>query len=149
MLNRIVIVRHGEALDASSDEKRPLSSYGVDQIKHQAQQTKKCGIKVERIWHSHKKRAEQTAEIFAREFDLTDFCMAKEGLSPNDEAEPILDLALEEKGELMLVSHLPLVGIIASLLIGDVSNLAFHTGTVCDIVKSNGIWEISNVLHRE
>ena len=72
--------------------------------------------------HSGKLRAEQTAQLLAREIGMEASVEARPGLAPNDSVVPVAQWlrAETEHKSLALVGHMPFLGRLASLLvIGD------------------------------
>ncbi len=62
---RIYLVQHGEAVAKDVDPERPLSEQGHNDVEKIATFLGNTQLGMERILHSGKLRAEQTAEIFA------------------------------------------------------------------------------------
>lgn len=63
---KLYLVQHGEAVSKQEDPERPLSEQGTRDVQAMAGFLKHAGIKVVRVWHSGKRRAEQTAIILAK-----------------------------------------------------------------------------------
>lgn len=74
----------------------------------------KVGVKVAVVYHSGKKRARQTAEIFAQVLGAR--AEEKDGLNPNDDPA-IWAERLSTLDEVMIVGHLPHLSRLASLLV--------------------------------
>ncbi len=140
----LYITRHGDADNAARDSERPLSELGRSEARRIAAFLGSIGVSVPAVWHSEKLRAKQTAEILARVVggDLEE----RPGLTPNADAEALAaELRHWQAGDLYIVSHLPLVSILASNLVsGDASAAwAFETcGTACLEREATGRWWI-------
>ena len=111
-------MQHGEALSADVDADRPLAEVGRRNVLLVAAHAAARGVRVERIVHSGKLRAEQTAEILADELG----CRVVEqvaGLKPSDAVEAVAAAMLDpgRPGSLALVGHLPFLERLASLLV--------------------------------
>ena len=128
----IFILRHGEAFpNAPSDAQRELTPQGckrVEQVVHQHLLDKK--INIETIIVSPLVRAQQTASIaktvlhFNASLETTDFLLP--------EASPIELLnfiASKTITSVLLVSHLPLVGDLLSVLIDGNAHSGMHLPT--------------------
>ena len=76
-----------------------------------------AGVRVERIRHSGKLRAEQTASILAEAVCPGGTAESMVGLAPKNPPEPLLRRVEAEGEDLLLVSHLPFVGELASRLL--------------------------------
>ena len=62
----LFLVQHGEAIPETEDSERSLTERGAETVERMADWAARNGIKVEEIRHSGKRRAEQTATIFAQ-----------------------------------------------------------------------------------
>jgi len=142
---KVYLVRHGEAVSSESDPERPLSEQGFADVRNVASFIKPLGISVEHIWHSGKLRAAQTAEILADVMVVKD-CTAHKGLKPNDNVTAITDELEAYDTNLMLVSHLPFMGNLASLLVSSkefTSVVSFDAGSIVCLNRSDpGQWHI-------
>lgn len=106
----------------------------------------KLGFTVDRIYHSGKLRAQQTAEVLARHLGVVGKVEAKSGLNPNDEVAPIKDwldqLSSQAMGSIVIVGHLPFLDKLASLLVAgteDAHVVAFQNAGIVKVVpKSTG-----------
>ena len=116
---RLYLARHGEAKRSDEDPERGLTDAGEDGVEKVSVAVSEAttGARPERILHSGKKRARQTAEILARGLGCGDVAETR-GLAPNDDPGAWLGLPAGE-GDLMLVGHLPFMDRLASLLVCD------------------------------
>jgi phosphohistidine phosphatase len=117
------LVRHGEAVAASENPKRPLSQAGRAAVEQVARLARERQVKVSTIYHSGILRAEETAEILAQQLMPPGGVKAITGLLPDD--DPMIEKAeLETATEpIMLVGHLPHMGRLAALLVrGDIES---------------------------
>jgi len=60
---RLYLVQHGEAKREEEDPSRPLTENGRREVEIVAKFLSEAGIKIDKILHSGKLRAAQTAEI--------------------------------------------------------------------------------------
>ena len=150
---RLYLVRHGQAKDEKEDPNRPLTDKGMQDVRKVAQFSKPLNIHVQRILHSGKLRAAQTAEIIAEAVQSDEGVVQHEGLNPNDPIEPILQDIERMSAELMLVGHLPFLNkLLAKLVIDDesVEIVAFQSaGMVCLEKSPEGIWKIAWMITPE
>ena len=147
---KLYLVQHGEAAAESENPKRPLTEQGKMDVKKVAHFLDQDGVEVDRIWHSAKTRAIQTAEIFAEALHIKELCQEQEGLNPNDSVDPVLKKIIGIKPEdeienLMIVGHLPFLQKLASsLLSGEPPQelIQFHQGGVVCLEKlDEGPWQ--------
>ena len=109
---KLIIMRHGQAAwSAPSDAQRPLTDYGRQEVRHTIEQMAELGV--DRIVASPYLRAQQTAGIAAEVLKLPVDTL--EGITPDDSPVTALDL-LPDSGTVLVVSHMPLVGCLTSLL---------------------------------
>lgn len=143
---RIYLARHGDAVSKRQDPERPLSEKGREQMSHVADVLEQIGARVERMLHSGKPRARQTAEILAqsvmREVELE----SADDMNPSDPVQPWVDRISEFKQDTMLVGHLPFLGKLASRLVKgseDDGVVAFPAGAVVCLEQSEeGTWYV-------
>ena len=110
-------MQHGEALAAEVDPVRPLSDRGQESVMAVAGHAAVRGVRIDRIVHSGKVRAEQTALILAEATYCTDVS-AHSGLAPSDDVhEAVARLVHPESSSLAIVGHLPFLDRFASLLV--------------------------------
>lgn len=112
----LIIMRHGEAGWHTLDQDRELTEAGRRGVASVASQIASSPWRPELIWSSPYTRARQTAAIAAELLN----CPVEEKLfiTPDDDPGRCLDALLEcHTSPLMLVSHMPLVGGLATLLV--------------------------------
>jgi phosphohistidine phosphatase len=130
---RLYLVQHGEAVPEEIDPARPLNDGGRADVRRMAAFLAQGGVRPDRIWHSGKRRAEQTAEILAQALALASPPEARAGLSPKDPTEGIARALGARNQAVMLVGHLPFMARLASRLVvgrDDAGVVAFQPGSV-------------------
>ena len=139
------LVRHGDAVSDTLDPRRPLSRIGQEQVEQVARAAAARQAQVSAIFHSGILRAEQTADIMARQLAPELGVRRITGLAPQDDpaiAEAELETSLES---VMLVGHLPHMGRLAGLLInGDAERDAveFAPATVVCVSHQSSLWRL-------
>ena len=130
----IYLVQHGEALPEAQDPERGLSETGRAETRRMAEVAAGYGVRVARIEHSGKKRARQTAEIFAEVLRPERGLDERMGLAPQDDVVPVA-ASLDPASNLMLVGHLPFMQrLLGQLVVGDPERRVFKFqggGVVC------------------
>jgi len=142
---RLYLVRHGEAASDKEDSRRPLSAAGRRQVVDLARKAKEAGAAPARILHSGKLRAQQTAEVLGEALEPVEVREIA-GLLPEDDPEPAAELARESDEEVMLVGHLPFMGVLSGLLLGTHLEVSFSTATMACFERGSGwklIWKIT------
>ncbi len=138
----IYLVQHGLALSQEEDPSRGLSSEGRKQTEKVAEHLQKMGVRVRQVCHSGKKRAEETAKIFAdRLSDGTIIMLA--GMNPKDAVKTFAESIKNDNT--MYIGHLPHLSKLASYLLaknddGDLVQFT-NSGVVC-LGRNNGKFEL-------
>ena len=114
---KLYLAQHGEAVSELKDQARPLSNKGKEDVAAVAAFLRERGVHVGEVWHSTKVRARETAEILAEALLPGKNPIERAGLAPNDATEALLDELSAVKGDLLIVSHLPVLSRLSSLLI--------------------------------
>ncbi len=129
----IYLVQHGKSLPKEADPEQGLSQEGITETRRIAQLAADLGLRADRILHSGKKRARQTAEIMASALKPEPAVTEAAGLNPLDDVLPWQ--SLDPGGRLMLVGHLPFMErLAAQMLMGspDKPVVRFrNSGMVC------------------
>ncbi|ADO84089.1 phosphohistidine phosphatase SixA [Ilyobacter polytropus] len=137
----IYLARHGEAVSLEKNPERPLSQEGKAEVEKMAHLLETMGLKVNKIMHSGKKRAEETARIFSENLCDGKTFVSKR-LNPNDSVEEFFK-KLKNEDKVMYVGHLPFMERLASfILTGDEKKVLIKiktSGVLC-LVESQGRW---------
>lgn len=112
----IYLVQHGKSLAKEIDPDKGLSEEGIAQVTRIADVAGGYGVRVSRILHSGKKRAQQTAEIFAQRLQPQEGIEAISGIDPLDDVVPFA-AKLDLTGNQMVVGHLPFMSRLVSQLV--------------------------------
>lgn len=151
MSMRLYLMQHGEARSEAEDPERSLTVKGEEETRKISGAAKKVGIRPSKIYHSGKKRAEQTAGIAVKALGLS--AQLGQGLNPNDDVRPWVERISKETEDLMIVGHLPFLEKLASFLIcGDEGSKAVlfrYSAILCLEKKEPGRWAVDWVLKPE
>jgi phosphohistidine phosphatase len=146
----LYLVQHGAAKSESEDPARPLTAEGRRTVERMAEFLSARGVRIDRVEHSDKLRARQTAEILAARLHPAEGPSQVPGLAPNDDVEPTRTRLMEESGSLMLVGHLPHLGRLVSRLLGlaaDRPAVQFQMGGVVRLERDAArAWTVRWVL---
>lgn len=150
---RVYFVQHGEALDEKADPKRPLSEKGRRYTESVARALSVSGmIHADKIWHSGKLRAAQTAEIFAIALGMQGRAAELTGIAPMDSPSACIETLKTEKNNVMIVGHLPhLEKTVSELLCGAGSRdkaLFNNSGVICLERKDDGGWAVAPLFEK-
>jgi len=126
-------MQHGDAVSKDVDASRPLSETGKAQVRRVADLLESHGHRPSHVFHSGKLRATQTAEIVAAALAPSLQCEEMGGLGPKDSPDALIDELSERTEDILLVSHMPLVGRLVDRLVGgaeDNAIVAFLPGSI-------------------
>lgn len=130
----LFLVQHGKSLPKELDPGRGLSEQGISDVNRIAGVARGYKVRVARIVHSGKRRAQQTADIIASSLEPEGGVNETSGLNPLDDAAAFAG-TLNSRDDLMVVGHLPFLEKLVSFLItGTTDNPVFkfqNGGIVC------------------
>ena len=149
---RLWLLRHGEAeAQARSDAERALTARGRQEVGQAAVQLQGRAFGV--ILASPYVRAQQTAALVREALGFTGGIHTVPWLTPgSDPREVLRQLDHYAQGELLLVSHQPLVGSLAGLLIHGHRQqpLPMHTASLAKLegdVLAAGLMDLLALVH--
>ncbi len=146
----LFLVQHGAATNEAEDPERPLTDRGVTDVRWVAGAATDAGlVTVDRVIHSGKTRARQTAELWGEALAVG--VDEADGLAPLD--DPAIWAARLARADWpersMLVGHLPHLARLAGLLvIGDPERepIAFRPGGLVGLEAGASGWSVGLVL---
>ncbi len=113
----IYLVQHAEAKVEEEDPSRPLSGKGLSEIRKTGSYLSRLNLGVDKIFHSTKLRAAQTAEVLAGGLRASKGLSETDGLNPLDDPNIWAERLKDIPGDVALVGHLPHLARLASLLL--------------------------------
>ena len=132
---RLYLVQHGISKSKLEDPERPLTETGIQQTELIASYLKNHKIKLDKIYHSEKRRAAQTAEIIAGKIDIKYGLVEDKDLNPLTKPEIWSEKIKTIDDDIMIIGHLPHLNNLTSLLLGYDENLQFiffkNSGVIC------------------
>jgi len=147
---RLYLVQHAAAKTEAEDPQRGLTDEGRRTVERVAEFLASLGLAVERIEHSDKLRARQTAEILAARLQPAAGTQPVTGLAPNDDVELTCARLRSESKDLMLVGHLPHLSRLAARLLeleADRAVVRFQMGAVVALSRDDvGRWGVEWML---
>ncbi len=146
----IYLVQHAQSLSKEVDPKKGISEEGRADTERIAEVAKGYQVNVSQIQHSGKKRARQTAEIFAAALNVGAVGESPLPVNPLDDVQDLAK-ALNPSSQLMIVGHLPHLERLASwLIVKKTDHLVFkfqNSGIICLDKKAEGeFWHIKWTL---
>ncbi len=146
----LYLVQHGSALSKDQDPQQGLTETGIDEVKLIAQVAKGYKVPVGIIFHSEKKRAGQTAELFSAALQADKNIQEIAGIKALDDVKAFAT-TLSNADNSMYVGHLPFMEKLTSYLVAgsmDLTVFKFQNGgIVClDQISDSETWFIKWTL---
>jgi phosphohistidine phosphatase len=150
---KLFLVQHGEAHAKSVDPDRPLTDRGIEDVDRLAGFLEKAGVRIERVIHSGKLRALQTATRLADMIAPGVEPEASGLLNPSDNPKAFDWQSESWDRDTLIVGHLPFMArLVSHLVTGDEdrSVVAYLPGSiVCLEPDENARWSISWMIRPE
>jgi len=147
---RAYLMQHGKPVSKEENPDKPLSAEGKNDVERMGNFLKKCGVKVEEVFHSGKSRAAQTAEITISKLNPGLKPQERGGLSPLDDVKGIANHIQKGEKNILITGHLPHLAKLTSLLVtGDESTPVAEFrqgGVVCLEKHQEGDWSIAWIV---
>jgi phosphohistidine phosphatase len=113
---RVYLTQHGRATTEEQDPDRPLTPEGEADVRRVIDVATSLGdMTVDRVVHSGKTRARQTAELWAAALGAA--ATEADGLAPMDDPAIWAERLAGGPGDVLLAGHLPHLSRLASLLL--------------------------------
>ena len=141
-------MQHGEAEAKEVDPERPLTAEGARGIRVLAMHMQNMGVQLDKVFHSGKLRAEQSAGLVADVLSPGVQPVQAAGLNPNDDPVTIVS-DIDQIGEnILIASHMPFVSRLCSVLLTGTTDAEFASlpGTLFCLEKSEGKWRLAYML---
>ena len=132
----IYIMRHGQsgpAPPALPDSSRTLTQRGFSEVRTVAARLSRRAPDIELVYFSPYVRARQTAALVNQALNAEMSLL--EELHPGGDPDRIIDVLAGVEGEVLLVSHMPLVAELTHRLTGAKS--PFHEGTCVKVARED------------
>lgn len=130
----LFLVQHGISAARDIDPEKGLTEQGKSETERIAQVAGSYGIPVERIVHSDKKRAIQTAAIFQEHLSLKASPETISGIHPQDDVR-VFARKIHPESNLMVVGHMPFLQRLVSYLTTGSEDIKVYqfqnSGVVC------------------
>lgn len=139
---KLYFTQHGLAVDKIENPERPLSNKGRQQTQAMADKLHSAGTQITHIFHSGKRRAAETADIFATTLQI-DNVSTVDYLSPMDDVKQFTHQAATNNA--LFVGHLPhLEKLIAYLVTGNEDNevLRFQNSAVACLEQTHELYQL-------
>jgi len=150
---KLLLAQHGAAQSKQQDPQRPLSEAGIADVNRVTNFINEAGITVEKVIHSGKLRAQQTAEIFAKLIPSEASIEVNNSLNPNDDPATFCNQIENSLQDTLVVGHLPFMSNFLSLLmLNSKTNaiVSYQPGSVVCLEKNDdGFWLLNWMIRPE
>lgn len=150
---KLFLVQHGDALSSETDPERPLSARGQQDVQRIALFLSRAGINIERVVHSGKLRAKQTARIMRDAIPPSGDVETIAGISPKDDVVALAVQLANWDQDTMVVGHLPFMAKLVALLLGGDAGrdmVSYQPGSVVCLERhENNNWLLNYMLRPE
>jgi phosphohistidine phosphatase len=150
---KLYLVQHGEACAKDVDPDRPLTDRGLADIDRLAEFLKQAGIRVERVLHSGKLRAAQTAEHLVNTVAPGVELESSGIINPNDNPKAFDWQSDSWDRDTLVVGHLPFMAkLVSHLVVEDENRLitAYQPGSIVCLEREDGThWQINWMIRPE
>lgn len=150
---KLYLVQHAEACTKDVDPERPLTDQGRADAEGLASFLQQAGIRVERVIHSGKLRARQTAECLAAVIASGVEAEISGLMNPNDNPAAFDWQSESWDRDTLIVGHLPfMAGLVSHLLIDDSKTplVAYQPGSmVCLEHVEDSRWQLNWMIRPE
>ncbi len=149
---KLYLVQHGEACTKEQDPQRPLTADGMADVEHLAESMRAAGVRVQRVIHSGKLRARQTAEKLAKTMAPGVELETSGLMNPNDNPAAFDWQSESWDKDTLLVGHLPFMAKMVTQLTagGEHVLVDYRPGTmVCLQREEDDGWTIQWMLRPE
>ncbi len=139
---KVYLVQHAKPKPEEEDPQKPLSEQGRDDAQKVAEFAK--NIKVNKIQHSGKLRAQQTAEILGKSLGVD--VVKADSLEPMADTQIWANRLEEQSEDVMLVGHLPHLTKLASQLLTQNQEkpvISFKQGGIVCLEKTERGWQVA------
>lgn len=111
----LFLVQHGRSASKDIDPEKGLTDLGREETKRMASVAQGYRIPVQKIVHSGKKRAEQTAAIYQKLLAIKKPMETISGINPMDDVR-LFAATIDSQNNLLAVGHLPFMERLVSFL---------------------------------
>ncbi len=133
---QLYVMRHGNAVPSGQpDAERALTQFGEQETQDMANWLRQQNIRIEQIFVSPYRRAQQTAAILAQSFEHSVVSETLSFITPSDSARDFHDFidGIQGDGNVLVVSHMPLVSYLVGEFTAGQATPIFQTAAIAHI----------------
>lgn len=148
----LYLIQHALSKSKEEDPERGITDPGRAEAVKVAEYFKTLNPEIHVIWQSGKKRAKETAEIYARTLGIDNRILEHSNLSPNDPTGPITSALEKMHKDVIIVGHLPFLPRLLSHLTTGADTCQIvnfkNSGIIC-LERNDENWGINWIISPE
>ncbi|MCK5673455.1 MAG: phosphohistidine phosphatase SixA [Spirochaetales bacterium] len=148
----LYLIQHALSKSKEKDSERSITETGKAETEKIAEYFKSLNPEIHVIWQSGKKRAKETADIFAHVLGIDNRILEHTNLSPNDPLEPITSTLDKMHKNVAIIGHIPFLSRLISYLTTGSDNCQIvkfkNSGIIC-LERNSEQWSINWIISSE
>ncbi len=148
----LYLIQHALSKSKEKDSERSITETGKAETEKIAEYFKSLNPEIHVIWQSGKKRAKETANIFAHVLGIDNRILEHTNLSPNDPLEPITSTLDKMHKNVAIIGHIPFLSRLISYLTTGSDNCQIvkfkNSGIIC-LERNSEQWSINWIISSE
>jgi len=148
----LYLIQHALSKSKEEDPERGITDRGKTETEKTAEYLKSLNPEIHVVWQSGKKRAKETADIFAHVLGIDNRILEHTSLSPNDPIQPVISALEKMHKDVIIVGHLPfLLHLLSHLTTGtDACRIVNfkNSGIIC-LERNSEDWSINWIITPE
>ena len=148
----LYLIQHALSKSKEEDPERGITDGGRAETERIAEYFRSLNPEIHIIWQSGKKRAKETAEIFARAIGIDNRILEHSNLSPNDPVGPVTSALEKMHRNVIIVGHLPFLSRLMSHLTTGPDSCQIvnfrNSGIIC-LERNEDKWGIDWIINTD
>ena len=148
----LYLIQHAKSRSKEEDPERGITDAGRVETEEIAEYFRSLNPEIHVIWQSGKKRAEETADIFARALGIDNRILEHSNLSPNGPVGPVTSALEKMHKNVIIVGHLPFLPRLMSHLTTGFDTCQIvnfkNSGIIC-LERNENQWGINWIMDPE
>ena len=148
----LYLIQHALSKLKEEDPERGIADIGKEETEKIADYFKSINPKIHIIWQSGKKRAKETADIFAQVLGIDNRILEHTGLSPNDPIGPVASALEKMHKDVIIVGHLPFLSRLLSYLTTSTDScqiVKIKNSSIICLERNSEDWSINWIITPE
>ena len=148
----LYLIQHAKSKSKEEDPERGITDGGRVETERIAEYFRSLNPEIHVIWQSGKKRAKETAEIFAQTLGIDNRILEHSNLLPNDPVGPVTSALEKMYKNVIIVGHLPFLPRLMTHLTTGTDSCQIvnfrNSGIIC-LERNEDQWGIAWIINTE